>query len=666
MAGRIGRGRGGSTRGAKSSTQTVQDIGHPQVENVTAAGRTKRARLAKTPESRTAGLPEFESETPPPKRQRNSRTQLEHTGGGADVLPEQTAPFSDKTLRPRVTAPVPVQPARKPRRTSKQIQADKAERVALEARLLQLEATQRETLAVMEAEQLIADMAQESRAILSLADANHTTVDAGNKDEDDEKMDVEMTSDAMTDLSGPIVNDPQAALDTRILEILAEHGFDLGSSQTKEHESEEISAGAHNPSKPNSLLRSQRGLSSDWRTRITPLQPTPCDVQVDRMDGTEPLGGLADCDADGVAPAPRSASKLQAVSDREVALQRLKSGHRDSSRRNAEVIELSSDIELECTVTPAKAKHKAKVFSHTTVAARTPIKQSTISHAPVKSEPVATTVPAPESVLHDPTRAAMPGFVTAERDIWYGALYAKLFAAQNPFAYRKHVTFVAVVQLLVDELWPSEHYVVWYGDELFEKLVARVGEKRGLIDKAASKVVADAFAQPPYKDNVTKTEAYARWAGRLNGPGLFRVPTPESCTLRKGQPGYIKPAGMFESVYYIDTLRPFLKAYEQAQRVSFGRPIALLGMVAYAIERHFRAYRKLNQGQKVQPGDFSKDNAAVRVMDHMNNVRRFSDRRWDAIYTLCGAEKKEEKEIDPFNEDALDEDRHDLYEPSSP
>ncbi|KAL1698311.1 hypothetical protein EV121DRAFT_297328 [Schizophyllum commune] len=132
--------------------------------------------------------------------------------------------------------------------------------------------------------------------------------------------------------------------------------------------------------------------------------------------------------------------------------------------------EMASDKMVEALISPAtkvrKRSAKAKVLS---AARHLLIKQEIVNSTRVKQEPSSASLPAPLSGPHDPTPSRIPDFILAEREFWDAVLYAELFTTENPFLFCKHVTFVAICQQLLSQLWPSETYVIRYSDELFDK-----------------------------------------------------------------------------------------------------------------------------------------------------------------------------------------------------
>ncbi|KAL1685441.1 hypothetical protein GGG16DRAFT_118872 [Schizophyllum commune] len=310
-------------------------------------------------------------------------------------LSEPPAAFT-RQLRPS-EALVPTPPTRRPQHTSEQVQVDNAKRAAREKHLREIKEKQLESLAIMEAEEVMSDMIAESTNILALADQDRFADAQKFQDKavdpvvDDEKIDAEMASDKMVQSS-------------------------------------------KRPPRTNHRHVSTRGK-----------------VDSNSTDTNDLPGGLVDSDAEGLPPPPHSDSKQKSIAELEAELQRLNSGQRNSGRRNTEV---------------RKRSAKAKVLS---AARHLLIKQEIVNSTRVKQEPSSASLPAPLSGPHDPTPSRIPDFILAEREFWDAVLYAELFTTENPFLFCKHVTFVAICQQLLSQLWPSETYVIRYSDELFDK-----------------------------------------------------------------------------------------------------------------------------------------------------------------------------------------------------
>jgi len=69
-------------------------------------------------------------------------------------------------------------------------------------------------------------------------------------------------------------------------------------------------------------------------------------------------------------------------------------------------------------------------------------------------------------------------------------------------------------------------------------------------------------------------------------------------------------------------------------------------------------------GQKINIGQFSRDNTEALVGDYIENTKKLSERRWKQILQRCGAVTQNEPVA--ASVPSMDERRRVLYIPSSP
>ncbi|KAJ6626344.1 hypothetical protein B0H10DRAFT_2304026 [Mycena sp. CBHHK59/15] len=108
---------------------------------------------------------------------------------------------------------------------------------------------------------------------------------------------------------------------------------------------------------------------------------------------------------------------------------------------------------------------------------------------------------------------------------------------------------VAVLQLVLDEVYPGNTWEIEWGDPICAKAVSHLGERRSAIGRAALQAVDRAFEAAKYygvldspTPGVRNTEAIksdALYAVQRNGPAFWKYPTPKSCTLDPKDPEYI-------------------------------------------------------------------------------------------------------------------------------
>ncbi|KAJ7914225.1 hypothetical protein B0H13DRAFT_2325555 [Mycena leptocephala] len=131
------------------------------------------------------------------------------------------------------------------------------------------------------------------------------------------------------------------------------------------------------------------------------------------------------------------------------------------------------------------------------------------------------------------------------------------------------------------------------------RAVALLGDRRSTFGSGGIRVVDDIFeaskyyggldGDQPERRLVEVVQADARYALRFNGPALFKVPTPESCTSQSN----LKPTGFLESRAFIDTVKPFIKNSNfQIIRMPDGKiDLSVLPVGAFAMGAVARAYK---------------------------------------------------------------------------
>lgn len=77
-----------------------------------------------------------------------------------------------------------------------------------------------------------------------------------------------------------------------------------------------------------------------------------------------------------------------------------------------------------------------------------------------------------------------------------------------------------------------------------------------------------------------------------------------------------------------------------------------------------RAFKMFLTGEKVNIGQFSRDNTEILVDDYVENTAKLSERRWKRIMDRCGGAAENEPAM--VNISCMDERRRVLYVPSSP
>ncbi|KAJ7448740.1 hypothetical protein FB451DRAFT_1567161 [Mycena latifolia] len=384
------------------------------------------------------------------------------------------------------------------------------------------------------------------------------------------------------------------------------------------------------------------------------------------------LGGLADEDANATRP--------DFGLDKNIA------------RRANEVITIDPSSDAEETpsrvLVPTRLTPKAKVAVKVKVETRIPALEfvpKTKTKPKPKPKKVAQ-MPDPSSGSFTPESSAdVRGLPALVGPTWeskflprlYRALHCStpdpmMFASQGETTESQEAA-VKQIKAVLDAAHPGNTLAVTWGDKICSRANSRVRERRSLIAQTALEAVDDFFQTSQFRDQPIATRAYARYAGRVDGPGFWKVPTPENCTLHPQAPGYIKGRGYLESSLIIKTVTAFVghDEYKMPHPKPDGTldystlPAGLFAMAAAGVERALNLYKATGVRPVAVP-KFTKAASGTAVAGYMSNITRFTISRWDKLLEAVGVEAGES---DSESEDVLvthDGFRNTMYTPSSP
>ncbi|KAF8140744.1 hypothetical protein K438DRAFT_2030436 [Mycena galopus ATCC 62051] len=229
----------------------------------------------------------------------------------------------------------------------------------------------------------------------------------------------------------------------------------------------------------------------------------------------------------------------------------------------------------------------------------------------------------------------------------YRALYRSsepmIFAAKGDTAVSEAVALKAIREV-IDQVYPGNTLPTFmWNDELCDRGVRRVRERRSLIIQTCTQVVDAFFATKKYLGNPTAIRDYAKYALRVDGPATWKTPTPESCPRNPEAPGYIKPADYMESPMMIQIASSFLKNEELTLPVehddgSFdasGMPTGLFGLIAGGLERGFKLYSRTGQ-REAQVPKFKVQTYNTAINAYVSNIQRFTLSRWTSLLAALG------------------------------
>ncbi|KAJ7202084.1 hypothetical protein GGX14DRAFT_399658 [Mycena pura] len=354
------------------------------------------------------------------------------------------------------------------------------------------------------------------------------------------------------------------------------------------------------------------------------------------------LGGLTDADSAGVGPA-KSKSTVQAIVNAKL--------ERNQNRVNEDVTILSSDDDDDA---PAPTQRALRIQDARKKAGERP-----------KPRPLVRAPAGPSMLEHQSTVVVIPNSnsdpIPSEiAAYWDGAFIPTLLnvlgCSLEPWLIKPRdidSAFIAV--------YPEVKYdIKTTGNPLMKKARDRLNNGRSWVGSHAIAIVTRHFQGEPYIDlPASKREAaiakYAAYALTPQGPMLFAKPAPEN------DPNAL-PTGFCQSTFVIDLLSAFLKKTAHSRK-DYGRPVGAMCLIAAALERAFGMY---TTGQLAEEApQFSQDNVGGVVEEYLDNIKRFSDRKWTAILQLCGVPSKA-AETPAAAGPSLQAHRRILYTPSSP
>ncbi|KAL1758577.1 hypothetical protein FB107DRAFT_246816 [Schizophyllum commune] len=523
----------------------------------------------------------------------------------------------------------------------------------------------RQRLAEWEASRAVQEIEDRQNTILNLSDMAKYSVQNIEDQEMASEDDAELVEDDNTGLdhmnvdvpiptSKPKAGSTRDELEALFHAFLLDKGIDVNT--LKQHES-----GAARVAVASAPLRTKKrnestamaGLPRDWHSRVSALKaPTNVPSLVSESDT---IGGLHDEDAIAKGPSTSRKSRLASAA-RQQALAHTSAIGRDQSRRNTEVIEVSSDDE-------PRGMHPHALLP---TPKPKPVKRAHQVKVEAASDVVPPSSSAPAAPVSSPNNAQPEVIRLHWKSVVVPVLYAYLFESKAPFGLNSDIKVVPRLNALLSQAFPSDTIIVRWKDETFTQAVARWGEKRSAVKAAAEAMVDRLFNKAPYKDDPDEIKKYALWAAHPRGPAICKVPIPQGCQGPEDE-GYVKPSGIFESEHFIEVIKPFLTAYLGTPRIKLGRPCGLVGLVAAAIERAFSHYTELDdEDNKISSGQFTKGDYDDIVYDYADNAGRLTENRWNIIYGLCGFKGKQKTVKSIRTDPNLARQRRELYQPSSP
>ncbi|KAJ7195418.1 hypothetical protein C8J57DRAFT_1547271 [Mycena rebaudengoi] len=232
---------------------------------------------------------------------------------------------------------------------------------------------------------------------------------------------------------------------------------------------------------------------------------------------------------------------------------------------------------------------------------------------------------------------------------------------------------VAAIQAILDTVHPGNTLTLTWNDKICSRIVCRVRERRSLIGVTALRAVEKLFQGDVYMNQPVAIRSYTAYAAGLDGPGFWKVPTPENCTTDPEAPGYIRAKGYLESPLIIARVAPFLKNEEFGipQAHTDGKynfdgimPTGLFSLAAAGVERALNLYTATGILPTALP-KFSKTTAGTAVAGYSKNIRAFTASRWTSLLKAGGGLPSVDTVV-PVSSTLQDGLRDVMYIPSSP
>ncbi|KAF8258997.1 hypothetical protein EI94DRAFT_1814165 [Lactarius quietus] len=250
-------------------------------------------------------------------------------------------------------------------------------------------------------------------------------------------------------------------------------------------------------------------------------------------------------------------------------------------------------------------------------------------------------------------------------NIFLPTLSHVLYVSEQPFkdwawssdALRK------TVQAVFDISFPNILYTVAQQDCIMKAAYDRMKTQRSKITSDVLVLVQLFFNEPKFRKRHKKIRDYVRWALGSGGPAYYKIPVPESCMLRKGDPGFPKPDGFLCLEFVLPVAKTHIgytaRSVLQPPLGPRSLPKGLYAMILAAVERTMRTYVT---GEFIAPGEFNYPNIWNAVQDFYGILDKLHEHHWVQILNFNSYEEVENS----ADKTLLSAFRIDFYLPSSP
>ncbi|EIW84721.1 hypothetical protein CONPUDRAFT_69744 [Coniophora puteana RWD-64-598 SS2] len=259
----------------------------------------------------------------------------------------------------------------------------------------------------------------------------------------------------------------------------------------------------------------------------------------------------------------------------------------------------------------------------------------------VKTEPVADALPAIKSEPN--TTTLMPAFTI--NDYWTTSLLPTIhacFASSSDIwnVFKKSPETVITLQKIIDTITPGSPYRVCIGDEIFNKTVDRMYEKRSEIGRLALEYVDTFYTAPSFVNNPAAIREHVAWALHQDGPAFWEEPTPmdQTQTMTREHPWYDKPLGFLQSPL-INIIMSLIMRRMVGSRIRYPPPKGAVVLTMIAVERAFDSYRS---GTKGNVKTFSQNKYQQVTHDYTRVVNNIKPHRWEPLLQRWGSTIEEQ------------------------
>ncbi|KAF8164330.1 hypothetical protein BJ912DRAFT_1068402 [Pholiota molesta] len=642
----------------KSNPSRGKPAQQPSDDVHTSKTATKNVPNAKRTLDTVSDAPAGESEQAPhPKKPRTRKVVEETLAAPASPVQHPARPAAARrSTRTTTNTKAPAVGQKRKRCTKAEMAADKVAAETEKTRLEELAIENQKKITQMDLDEDINKMEMEAKTIRKFSDLNQLTESS---EEEFVGLNDVLDSSSVTSSSEDAPEDDFLALKRsnqalqKELNALKAQGGSGGKKNVGGKKSKRVTFAAAS------------GLRSDWNSQSRAVKVAP-----KKRSHVEILsGGLEDSDIDDTNTFAKDAAHSRKTVTEEELAKASKNAIRDPSRKNELVAIVSNKSDSEDDFSPPATRSLPPKPS----AKKVTIKKTRVATVKIKSEQKES-LPGPnEEVVHRPTRRFTASSIRTDdlpdfmKPLWRKAflptLYDKFFASNEPFLqfFKGSNAFIALLQDIVDEVFPTTSYKVNMTDAVYQLAYKRVNERRSIIGSSAVEVVKQHVNS---LGGEKEAREWTRWAMRSDGPLFFKTPSPFNSPTDRNDPAYTHPEGRLLSQFILNLAAPSLRL-KQGSISENGYPRGLFALIMAALERAVQSLLKPLDGIK----EFSNEYWGSKVNVYHSSLRTIEEARWKEIFDECGlgvAGENAEDENNQADLSLLDNTRAFLFDFASP